>query len=280
MRTGFKIGLAVAGLATVALGADYAAGEAKGLWKKVRSGYDQECRYEKTITASSSAETTDLLTVESAAGRVEVKGVDGLDRVEVEGKACASREEWLADLYATLEADGDGLLLESHYPDRNGWSSGTAALDLEVRVPAGMALRIDDSSGSLSVAGTGDLRIEDSSGAIAVERISGAVSIEDSSGSLGVAAVLGDVEIEDGSGSITVSEIGGSVTVDDGSGSIRIRRVEGDVLINDDGGGSIRVSEVGGDFIVEGDGGGGSISYDQVRGEVRVPAKWRRGGLD
>ena len=243
---------------------------AKGAWS---APWSQECPFEATMEATSSVGSGGLV-VDDAAGRLAVVGVEGLNRVEVEATACASREEWLEELDVSLEADGGSLRLETSYPDRSSWSGGDRAhLDLQVRIPVGLSLDVHDASGSISVEGSGSLRIHDSSGSIRAERILGDLIITDGSGSLVVAKVTGDVDLEDGSGSITVSEVGGSVTVEDGSGAIRISRVGGSVLIGEDSAGSIRVQDVEGDFTVEGDGGRGSISHSGVRGEVKVPSR-------
>ncbi|MCE2455762.1 MAG: hypothetical protein J4G12_08130 [Gemmatimonadetes bacterium] len=276
-----KVGMAVASLATLAVIANYARGEAGETFEKVQqvlAGSSQECPFEATRAVWSDGSS---LNVDAAAGTLTVVGVEGLSRIEVEAKACASREEWLDDLEVTLATSGGEVILETHYPDRRGgWRNiDKASLDVEVRVPTGLPVDVNDASGSIQVAGTGDLWIDDASGSIKAESILGSVRIEDSSGSLTVTSVEGDVDIEDGSGSITLSDVGGDVTVDDGSGSIRISGIGGSVLISEDGGGSIRVEDVAGDFVVEGDGGRGSIRHSDVRGEVRVPAKRRGGGV-
>lgn len=276
MSRALKVGMGAVGIAAAVIGARYATGEVGELWDKSF----QECRFEALRTASSNADAQTTLTVDAAAGKLEVTGVAGLGRVEVEARACASREEWLDDLQISLESSGADLLLDTHYPDRDGWrgGNGRSSLDLEVRLPAGMALNIDDASGSITVTGTGDLWIDDSSGSITAEKILGSVRIDDASGSLKIGSVEGDVMLEDGSGSISITDVGGDVEVDDGSGSIRISGVGGSVVISEDGGGSIRVQDVEGNFTVEGDGGRGSITHSGIRGEVSVPTRKGRGG--
>lgn len=218
-----------------------------------------------------------LVDVEAGAGELRVEGRGALEEIVVVGRVCASDEALLDELTVTVQADDGVIRLETHYPERDGWSgrSTTASIDLVVLVPAGMAVDVDDSSGGIEVRGTGDLRIDDSSGGISVADIDGSVEIDDSSGGLEVRGVRGDARIDDSSGGIDVRSVEGSVELRDSSGGIEIANVGADVVIESDGSGGIDVSDVGGGFVVRRDG-SGSIRHSGVQGTVDIPADKRR----
>lgn len=148
-------------------------------------------------------------------------------------------------LTLSLDRDGDRIELKSYFED-GMWGNGSGGIKLEVVMPQGLALRVDDGSGSIVIEDTeGDVEVEDGSGSLKIFN-AGSIDIDDGSGSILVEGASGDVSIIDGSGSITVSEVGGSVTIDDGSGSINIDDVEKDVIIEEDGSGGLNVRNVRG----------------------------------
>lgn len=239
------------------------------------------CEYQAERRLSLEAAAIDRLVLSAGSGELSVEGREGLDRVQVVGRVCASEEEYLADLRVTLERRGDDVELTAHYPDRSRrerWRGNDyARIDLVVEVPMNMAVDLEDSSGGMEISGTGELRIDDSSGEIVVRRVDGAVRIDDSSGGIDVRDVSGDIEVDDSSGGIDLVGVGGSVVIRDGSGSIDAEDVEGDVVVDDDGSGSINVHDVRGDFRVLSDGSGG-IRYSAVGGTVDIPRDKRRHG--
>lgn len=196
------------------------------------------------------------LDIDAGAGSLNIMGVENLDRIEVvatinvpdedDEDALEMIEEHLS---LSLDKVNDDARLVAHFDNRSwGWGD-SPSVDLDVRVPQGIALVVDDGSGSMKIFDIdSDVSIDDGSGSIRVERV-GSVVIDDGSGSITVAGVAGDVEIEDGSGSITVEHVGGGVTIDDGSGGIDVSDVELDLVIVDDGSGGLDVSDVRGDVI-------------------------------
>jgi len=209
--------------------------------------------YSETRELSVDAAGVDSVFLETGAGMLEVEGVDGLGAVEVRATIVVpdtdeddARKVVADKLRLTLERDGNRATLESVF-EQNFWGHGSnGRIDLEVRVPATVALSIDDSSGSIRVSDVAAaLEIEDGSGSIDVRNV-GDLEIEDGSGSIDVTTVRGDVSINDGSGSITVTSVGGSVTIDDGSGSIRVSDVDGDLIIVEAGSGGVSFSDIRG----------------------------------
>ncbi|MDX1501102.1 MAG: DUF4097 family beta strand repeat-containing protein [Thermoanaerobaculia bacterium] len=233
-------------------------------------GWGDDCDHTAERDARIDAEGAGRLVVEARAGSLTLVGRPDADAVVARGTACSSRRSTLDDIQLTTRRRGDTLVLEVRIPDDAGWRSGSARLDLDVEVPAGLHVVVDDTSGSVEIEGVASLEIEDGSGSIEVTRVAGRVQIRDGSGEIDLRDAGGPVDIRDGSGSITVADIGGDVELTDGSGSIDVRDVRGSVRVRSDGSGSIRVVRVDGDFVVESDGSGG-VSFDRIAGRVSVP---------
>lgn len=157
------------------------------------------------------------------AGSLDVSGRSGVTDIRSTGKS-DSRD---AKLVATRS--GSQLTIEAVTPDDK-------ALDFEVTVPPGVAVKIDDGSGELSVKNVGEL------------------------------------DVTDGSGSIDIDGVTGNVRISDGSGSIDVKNVSGSVTITDDGSGSVNVTDVRGDFTVLKKG-SGHIEHARIRGRVSLPQK-------
>lgn len=192
--------------------------------------------------------------IEAGAGKLVVNGDPGADAISVtatihvpEKDAEEARRIIEKSLRLSLERhDGDARL--QAWFEQDGWAFYRSSpwVDLDVRVPQGIALDVEDGSGSLWISGVhAHVYVDDGSGSIQIDDVS-SVEIDDGSGSIGVANVAGDVEIEDGSGSIKVEHVGGSVRVDDGSGGITVEDVEHDVIVVDDGSGGFSAADVRG----------------------------------
>ncbi len=231
-----------------------------------------DCNHSEKRSGSLSLDGIEKVEVIARAGSLEVIGKSGLSTIRAKGEACASREKYLDDIRLRVTKRGSTAIVEVEIPRISSWGwTVSRSLDLVVEVPEGIAVDIDDSSGSMEVRNVGDLYIDDSSGGIEIYDISGEAEIRDGSGSITVTKVAGDVRINDGSGSIDIRDVDGSVIIeDDGSGSIDIENVLKDVIIEDDGSGSIYVSHVRGDFTVRDDGSGG-IRFNDIDGRVRIP---------
>lgn len=193
------------------------------------------------------------LFIDAGAGSLDVTGVDGLRRIEVRATIVipdvdenAARDIIDGKLRLSLESLGDAARLQSRFRHGFWGRRPNARVDLEVRIPADLALAIDDTAGSINVTNvTASVWIDDSSGAIAVRRV-GDLRIHDGSGSIEVTGVNGDVFVDDGSGDILVQAVGGSVTIDDGSGDINVSNVGKELVILNDGSGDVSSSDVRG----------------------------------
>jgi len=224
-----------------------------------------------------------------------VRGVAGLAKIEVRGKACASREDWLAELSVNQSREGDRVVVTANQHRENTISvfhSSYAYIDLEVRIPANLPLQIQSNSGDADVADiasldlvthSGDLLVNHVSGAVSAEVGSGDIKAEDigslelrrsGSGDVRARKVRGDVRIGNvGSGDLTFDEVSKSVHVNSvGSGDLGVHGAGGDVVIDSIGSGDVSASDVGGDFIVKASG-SGDIHHHGVKGKVSVPER-------
>ena len=233
------------------------------------------------------------LRVDAGAGKLVITGESGIDDIRVVATLCASDQERLDALDVSL----DEGRLDTDYP-RNGGSgwfgrNRYARIDLVVQVPAGVNLRVDDSSGSVEIANVGEVSIDDGSGSLQVRGVA-SVAIDDGSGNLQIEDVAGSVTVDDGSGSVRIENVAGNVTVEDGAGSLRIRTVGGDVSVSDGSGsieiasvggtvrigagaGSVTVRDVDGDLVVT-DTRRSRIRYSDIRGVLDLPPEKRKGG--
>ena len=214
--------------------------------------------------------------IDTGAGSLTVEGVDGLDSIEVTatiGVDGISNEEKARELVEkklklSLTERGDRIVLDSGW-DSGMWGPGREAwVKLEVRMPSGLALEIDDGSGSIVVDNVrAAVRIDDGSGSIRVENLDGLLNIDDGSGSIKITDINNDVTIDDGSGSLSIDGVTGNLRIDDGSGSVDMKNIGGTVEI-EDGSGSINAKVIGGDFIL--DDGSGDVVIKELNGEFEL----------
>lgn len=226
------------------LSAVFLAGVAQAAWNG----------YEETRDLTLDGAVLSRLDIDAGAGSLTVTGDESASDVIVvatikvpdrnEEKAKTRIDE---DMQLTLTADGDRARLLSHF-ESGAWSWGDQpSIDLEVRLPARLALDIDDGSGSLRVTSVdGDIRIDDGSGSLSLTDAGGGVTIDDGSGSVTIEDVTGELRIIDGSGSIRVNDVGASVYIEDGSGSINVQDVVGDLIVDSDGSGGLRFTRIQG----------------------------------
>ena len=209
--------------------------------------------YTETRNLTIDTDGLELFFINAGAGRIDVEGVDGIDRIEVKATIVipdTDEDDALKMIEKKMELGlerKDGQAVLKSWFEGSFWGFGSDGhIDLEIRAPASLAISIDDGSGSIEVRNfVADVRIDDGSGSIDVQTV-GALDIDDGSGSIDVMDVAGDVFIDDGSGGITVEKVGGSVTIDDGSGSIHVRDVARDLTILDAGSGSVSFSDIRG----------------------------------
>lgn len=224
-----------------------------------------------------SADGLDNLNADCGAGSLKIKGVEGLKEIEVEATLVVrgigeERLRSFKDEYVelSLEKRGNSAVLKSNI--KNTFSSifkgKSAHINLDIRVPKGFALDIEDGSGLITISTvTGGIKLDDGSGSIEINTVEGKIDIEDGSGSIDIWGVKGDIVIDDGSGSIQLKEISGDVDVDDNSGNIDIKLIGGSVTV-EDGSGGIYIDGVDKNVVIK-RAGSGAVSINNVKGTVK-----------
>lgn len=240
----------------------------------VHAADDDDCRFRADRAAEASSDGIRRIVVKAGSGMLDIRGESGRRSIDASGVACASREAQLEKLQIRVERDGDRLLISTDMPEAtfspSSWFGSYARLDLSLRVPAGIALDVDDGSGEARISNVGDLHVTDGSGSLHIENVQGNVDANDGSGEMTIAHVQGSVRVRDGSGEIKIEDINGElVIVEDGSGAITIDKVQGNVTIGNDGSGEIQIADVTGSVKIEDDG-SGDIRIVRVKHDVTI----------
>lgn len=204
-----------------------------------------DCSYQEQIAFSVPSANIAKLDISAGAGSLDVTSSPSATDISVSASICASRKSGLEGMGVERLVQGDTQYLWTKINEQQGgfFSSGYAFINLEVVVPAGMAVDIKDGSGALAVSGTGDLNVVDGSGETRIFAIAGNVKVKDGSGKLTIEDVQGSVDVDDGSGAIDIVKVTGAVTVRDGSGDINVRDVQLEVTILEDGSGDVNVDK-------------------------------------
>lgn len=187
----------------------------------------------------------------SAEGLTRLVAVTGAGSLEIIGEAGRTDIEYVAEIHArdtsevqlSFEANGSTARLDATTNDtfQGDWSR----IDLLIRMPAQLALDLEDGSGEITINGLqGPVLIDDGSGALFLNGAERA-TIKDGSGAMDVENIAGDLDIDDGSGEIRVRDVGGTVTVKDGSGDLHIQNAGG-LNILESGSGDVRITNVRG----------------------------------
>jgi hypothetical protein len=210
--------------------------------------------YEEKRELSLNADGVEALQIEAGAGSLDVTGAPGATKIVVaalirvpDADADKARQIISEDLVLSLGRDGRNAELKGYFRNSRRLLGNSPGVDLEVRVPEGMSLDIEDGSGSVEVRNVrGDIELTDGSGSIRMSDVGGTLRVRDGSGSIAIQDAGGDIEIVDGSGSINVARVQGNVTIEDGSGSMDISDVSGNLSIPEDGSGSVDYSGISG----------------------------------
>ncbi len=254
----------------------------------------EECRYSAPRNADIDAAGLHSLLLRLGSSDLDIRGVPGLNRIEVRGTACASKQEWLKDMQVSTGRSGDQAKVDAeHYTDTsifNLFGDSYAYLKLQVRVPQTLAVKIDSGSGDMQANGLASLDVDTGSGDLIADDIAGSVALQlgsgdvrashvgsvnlrgTGSGDVHVDGVQGDVQADhSGSGDLSFSNVRGSVRVGStGSGDIGFTDIGRDAEVGSTGSGDVTANGVGGNFTVRATG-SGDVRYHDVKGKVSVP---------
>jgi len=211
---------------------------------------------------------------------------------QLDGRACASSQEWLAQLVLEKRKVGDKLVVSLRRDGRqSGISLGNsyAWLDIRGSVPDNMPLQFKIGSGDASVENAQSLSVDVGSGDAVVRGTRGSIHAAVGSGDLNIdggsslnllSLGSGDVTVRNisgdastgtvGSGDLKISDVRGNARLDTvGSGDIEFKRVQGSVEVGVVGSGGVDLADIGGNVHVRSHG-SGDINVDGVRGTLTV----------
>ncbi len=208
-----------------------------------------EISFEKELNIGAS--DSSRIFIDVGAGSLKLQGAD-VDKVSLKAKIYSkeySRLDKLQSVFANkmelslAQRNGSIVLKSLNKKSLFSFSNPNISVDLDVLIPRGMKVEIDDGSGPMTISDINNsVEIDDGSGSITIKNIVGNVLIDDGSGNSNLTNIDGNITIDDGSGTITIDYVTGDVTIDDGSGSIIINNLQGKFNLEDSGSGSIQVN--------------------------------------
>ena len=223
------------------------------------------------------AETTlDLYTEE---GDLEIIGEADRTTVELEVRVLRTgltpwsllrTDDDLRALVAELTTDGSTIRVESYID----LSSHPFSSELLLRVPADLALIVDDGSGDIEINNVAALDLRNKSGDVRLSTVPGPLSIDDEFGDLWLESV-GPLHVAHGRGDIEALNVNGDVVLHDQLGDIHLEAVNGRIDIQDLFGhisvlraGSTAIQDESGDIVVEDI--DGDVDINDESGEINV----------
>jgi DUF4097 and DUF4098 domain-containing protein YvlB len=252
-----------------------------------------ECAFEEPRNLDIDAAGLHTLEAKLGSSDLRAEGVAGLSKIEVRARACASDKSRLSSLTVDQTRVGDTVTVATHQANEQTFNMGHsnyAYIDLVVRIPQSLALRVRSNSGDGDVKNLSSLDFSSSSGDLVVNHVDGAVIVDvhsgdvkanglgsldvqhSGSGDIQAAEVKGDVHVGHvGSGDLTFSGIGKGVHIESvGSGDVIVHGAGGTVLVDSIGSGDVNATDIGGDLIVK-SAGSGDVHHSSVKGKVSVP---------
>ncbi len=214
------------------------------------AAWDVNCKFTAERQASIDTAGAEHVEIVARGGDLDVRPAPGA-RLLARGKACASREEYLAETQVHARRKGN-------------------VVQVFVQVPAGLPVEVTDTSGDTTITKVRVTRITDSSGDLLARDLPADVEINDSSGDIRIENAAGLVKVTDSSGDIVVLGARDVLIPSDSSGDIEIERVSGSVRIENDSSGDIVITTVERNVEVLADS-SGTVRISGVTGTVRVP---------
>lgn len=256
----------------------------------------EECRYSAPRNADIDAAGLHSLLLRLGSSDLDIQGVQGLNRIEVRGTACASDQSWLKDLQINTGRSGDQATVDAERHEGistsvfNLFGSSYAYMKLQVRLPIALAVQIHSGSGDVDAKNLASLDFHSGSGDLIADHVNGALELQlgsadaratdvgsvalngTGSGDVHVNGVRGDVRADhSGSGDLDFSNVRGDVRVGStGSGDVTMDDIGRDAEVGSTGSGDVTANGVGGNFSVRSTG-SGDIRYHGVKGKVDVP---------
>jgi hypothetical protein len=234
-----------------------------------------ECRFQAPRNAAFDLTGVHTLVIDLHQHNLHLNGTPA-STGQVHGRACASSQDRLEDLRLTQRREGDRLIVsaESASSDWNISLFGVshyAYMDLQMDIPATLAVELDVGSGDAHVANVAQLNASVGSGDLQVNGVRGRFDAHVGSGDI-KADDVGETHVAAiGSGDFTVNRVRGNLSIGSiGSGDADLRAIGGSVDVQSIGSGDLHVDGVARDLHVARVG-SGDVEHKSVAGRVDVP---------
>lgn len=169
------------------------------------------------------------LTIDWRNGSIELRvsdtateiGISGTQRVTADSDeaAQAALDDWTIEV-ANAAGDAATAVLNFGAPSS---STRVYRADVEVVIPAGVALTVDNENGTIDITGnTGTTTIRVTNGSVNVIDQAGNTDITTTNGSVELRATDGNIDVQSSNGSITIDSTSGNVEAQTENGSIDI----------------------------------------------------------
>lgn len=184
-----------------------------------------------------------VLGVEAVTGNVRVEGVDG-----AELEVSATRIVWVPNASAAVSALGALELRAQEDPgrltlhtvadaDMARFGCDSWRVDLLVRAPRGMPLRINAAGGNVSVSGmNGEVTVNQEKGELAVDNLDGPAVLSNRQGTVRAGDCTAGVEVSARYGDITLTRVSGKISAQNLEGRTIVETPRGDVQVRNSGG--------------------------------------------
>ena len=234
-----------------------------------------QCKFQAPRNAALDLAGVHTLVIDLGQHTLHLNGT-ATNAAQVHGRACASAQDRLGALQFTQRREGDRLILTAEN-DSSGWTinffgaSHYAYLDLQVDVPASLAVELNIGSGDAHVANVDRLAASVGSGDLQVNGVRNRFDAQVHSGDI-TADDVGETHVASiGSGDFTVNRVRGDIWIGSiGSGNADLRAIGGNVDVKSIGSGDLNVNGVARDLHVARLG-SGEIAQHSVAGQVDIP---------
>ncbi len=226
--------------------------------------------YEEVIDQAFAVSATTRVSLENVNGDVSIEAWDR-DEVRVQAVKRASSPELLAELEVEIDATGDRVDIDTHYPSRMRSGQGTS-VEYTLTVPRTARLAsIDLVNGGLRVAGV--------EGGVSANCVNGTIRAEGVTGDLDLATVNGRIELDAssfaGGEELALESVNGAIEVTlpaSADGSIDAETVNGS--IGNDLGLEVRKGQyIGSSMHGTVGSGAGRLSIETVNGPISVQGR-------
>jgi DUF4097 and DUF4098 domain-containing protein YvlB len=218
------------------------------------------------VTPTADADTTVQVQANS---RLEINRVEGNITIKTWNRSAVQVRAADRGAQLQVEVSGRQVSVDADDEDRGPYDG-----DLELTVPADMAVSINTQSGDVTISGLkGDLDVETVEGNIDVQGGTGVVTLQTTDGEIHVSGASGRLELNSVDGEITGHDLDGEIKAESVDGSVTLDNVTASSIDASSVDGSVAVSGMlkpGGRYRLSSHDGGVTLSVPALDATVNV----------